>query len=265
LGTQLRIVQGHSPLRLPVTPSSVATDPPPPPDPAEAARTAAATAESLAPGLQVTPVGDGDYAARALVRESESAGVVVVGSRGLGGFAGLLLGSVSHEVVAGAHCPVVVVPTEEAAAREGGPVVVGVDGSDAAVAALDFAFRFAAAHGLSVLAVQAWAPYFVQGAGASAPMAREWQADLDATRDALHKVVAPWRAEHPAVTVDERTVVGPPARALVDVAKDASLLVVGRRGRGEIASVVLGSVSHSVLHRADAPVAVVRATETSTS
>lgn len=222
---------------------------------------AVSSAKDLAPGLDIQTVVHDGYPAHALIQESVRAELVVVGARGHGGFAGLLIGSVSHEVAAHAHCPVVVVRAlgvEVSSSTH--RVLVGVDGSHASDRALDFAFGHAAAHGLGLFAVQAWTPYYLDAALVAAPMLGDWRTELEGSRDALRTTLTGWRLKYPDVAVEERAVVGPPADVLVRLSKDAALLVVGSRGRGEIASLVLGSVSHSVLHRASCPVAVVRRT-----
>jgi nucleotide-binding universal stress UspA family protein len=183
-----------------------------------------------------------------LCEQSGEASMVVLGSRGMGGFAGLMLGSVSVAVAAHARCPVVVV-------REGmwiapdGPVVVGVDGSDEARLAVDFAFAEARARHTSLAALHAAAPPQPRTVER---LAAEMSASL--LEAALHDC----RLRYPEVPVTSRVVTGPPGQVLAAVAPGAQLLVVGSRGRGGFHGLVLGSVSQQVLHRARCPVAVVR-------
>lgn len=224
---------------------------------------AVAAAKRTAPELEVAAVVGQDHPARVLVGLSEHAEMVVVGSRGLGGFAGLLLGSVSHEVAAHAHCPVVVVGDhyrDGLHASSTGRVVVGVDVAHPSDPVLGAAFAYATTHSVGVLAVHAWVPYYLEGALVGAPMIGDWREDIATGREALRTAMTPWRAKYPEVTLEERVVMAPAAEALVRLGEDAALIVVGTRGRGELASLALGSVSHDVLRRARCPVMVVRAT-----
>lgn len=169
-----------------------------------------------------------------LVRASAAASLAVLGSRGLGGIAGLLLGSVAVHLAAHGHCPVVVVRGE---APEDGPIVAGVDGSPLSDAALGFAFAAAAARGVRLIAVQALA-----AAG-----------DED-----LAPRLVPWQAKYPRVEVASRLMEERPVRALIRAADGAQLIVVGSRGRGGLAGIGLGSTSQGLLRHAGCPVAVLR-------
>jgi nucleotide-binding universal stress UspA family protein len=175
---------------------------------------------------------------------SGEASMIVLGSRGMGGFGGLLLGSVSVAVAAHAHCPVVVV-RENMAAVPDGPVVVGVDGSDGARLAVGFAFAEAHARGTTLEALHA-VP------AASRP------AEPDGPAGLLAAALRDCRERYPEVPVTERVLAGSPGQALSGAARGAQLLVVGSRGRGGFHGLVLGSVSQQVLYRARCPVAVVR-------
>ncbi|HKT01536.1 MAG TPA: universal stress protein [Rugosimonospora sp.] len=177
----------------------------------------------------------------ALCEQSRQASLTVLGSRGVGGLAGLLLGSVSVAVAAHAHSPVAVV-REHMSAAPGRPVLVGVDGSDVAGLALEFAFAEAAARGVRLRAVHA-----VPGEGAE-----------PAGQQLLTRALEPYRRRYPQVTVVERVVPGTPGPLLATASLDAQLVVVGSRGRGGFHGLLLGSVSQQVLHRAGCPVAVVR-------
>ncbi|HEY8480688.1 MAG TPA: universal stress protein [Spirillospora sp.] len=213
------------------------------------------------PDVRVRGVLECGQAAARLVEAGGSAGLVVLGPRGAGGFAGLVLGSVSTQVVTHAPCPVVIArsaPDRAAEAPPGtepGRVVAGVDGSPASLAALDMAFTEAALHGLSVHVVIAWEP--------APPRDLPPLADEDVMRDAaemqLDRMMGPLRDRHPGVAarVDVRS--GPPRRVLLDASDDARLLVVGSRGLGGFRGLLLGSVSHAVVQHAPCPVAVVPA------
>lgn len=215
------------------------------------------TAAGLEPvGVTVTTEVAVGSATTVLLDAAEDAALVVVGSRGLGGFRGLLLGSVGVQVATHAPCPVVVVRTGDVHAD--GPVVVGLDGSPLGHAALAFAFEHASRRGLRLVVVHAWEipAYDLLAAPAGPPPVS--LTDLSDTEVRLAaEALAGFGERYPDVEVEERLVKGPAARTLLEAAADASLLVVGSRGRGELVGALLGSVSHAVLHHAEVPVAVV--------
>jgi nucleotide-binding universal stress UspA family protein len=182
--------------------------------------------------------------------ESEHAGIVVIGDRGLGRLEGLLAGSVAVGLSVRASCPVVVVRGAEPAGAR--PVVVGVDGSPGGEAAIGFAFDAAAARHVPLVAVSAWSDPIVD------PLVQSWGEIEVVARDMLAGRLAGWTSKFPEVALEQVVACGPAARILLDQAERAQLLVVGSRGRGRFAGLLLGSVSHAALHRAPCPVAVVR-------
>ena len=220
-----------------------------------------AKAEQWAPDVPLRTTLVGASAAAALLDSMADAALVVTGSRGLDGFAELLVGSTSLHVATHATVPVVVVRSQRPgpAAPEAGRVVIGVDLSDA-YDALGFGFEEAALRGAGVTVVQAWSSgYFDSpGIGAPIPVGVEDDVVLPAMVSELRDAVDPWRSKYPDVDVREHLVHGGAARTLLAAAVGAELLVVGSRGRGGFASLLLGSVSHAVLHHATCPVAVVR-------
>jgi nucleotide-binding universal stress UspA family protein len=191
-----------------------------------------------------------------LGEESRHAQVVVIGDRGLSGLEGLLVGSVAVGLTVHAHCPVVVVrgPGRPAPDGDAAPVVVGVDGSGKDDAALAFAFEAAAARHAPLVAVEARLDLMID---ATARTADPYELEAG-ERARLSARLAGWLLKYPDLVVEQVVAAGAATRILLEQASRAQLLVVGSRGRGEFAGVILGSVSHALLHRAPCPVAVVR-------
>ncbi|GAA3112578.1 universal stress protein [Streptosporangium carneum] len=189
---------------------------------------------------------------RLLCDQANAATEIVLGSRGRGGFAGALLGSVSTHVAGHAHGPVVVVRPGGETDRE---VVVGVDDDPYCEPALAYAFEQARLRGGALRALHAWQ----LPVHAFAP---EIIYDMDEIRLSQLKVVrdriGAWQEKFPEVTVLEDVQSAHPVDALVDASARAALVVVGSHGRGTLGSMMLGSVSRGVLHHAHCPVAVVR-------
>ncbi|WP_328958469.1 universal stress protein [Kitasatospora purpeofusca] len=210
------------------------------------------------PELEVVAVQVPHDPVRALVEEA-GAETLVLGSRGLGAVAGFLVGSVSRRVLAKVECPVVLVRKGEAEGEAGGgEVVVGVDPYQGAAEVLGQAFAAAERRGLPLRAVYAWTlpvAYQYAGIAASVDVTGEMQAFAEGE---LARVVQPWRAEHPGVTVVEEVLNARPAKVLAErAAAGAELVVIGRRVRRSPLGAHLGSVAHAVLHHVPCPVAVV--------
>jgi nucleotide-binding universal stress UspA family protein len=191
-----------------------------------------------------------------LVAESRSAYLIVVGDRGLGAFAGLLVGSTAVQLAAHAACPVLVVRGEH---RRTGPVVVGVDGSATSVRALDFAVEEAARRETDLVAVHTWRAPAVPGPVGMMPMAYDPPLVGAEEKRVLAESLAGIGGSYPDVTVQREAVPGAPAKVLTDWSHRGQLMVVGNRGRGGLAGLLLGSVSQHLIHHAACPVAVVRA------
>lgn len=210
------------------------------------------------PDLDVRQVLEVGLPPAVLIEQSATASVVVVGCRGLGGFAGLLLGSTSLKVAMHAACAVVVVRGAPGASGKGpsaGRIVAGTDCSPSSEHALRFAFARSRHAGLGLTVVHAWrAPAISVDAGA---FARAQHAEKE-QQALLAERLAPWRARYPEVDVVDKVVAGNAGGVLVDESAGAEMLVVGSRGRGGVGGLLLGSVSHAVLHHARCPVAVVR-------
>lgn len=187
-----------------------------------------------------------------LIEAAKEAELLVVGSHGLGGFRGMLLGSVALGVSGHTTCPVAVVRT--APAGQGGPVVVGVDGSPAGADAVAFAFAEAALRGAELRAVHAWSGPVIEGSPSMFTPSEEMEEDA---RRVLAAALAGASERYPQVKVVGQAVNGHPVDVLKDACADAALLIVGSRGRGDLTGLILGSVSHSMLHHTACPVVVV--------
>lgn len=198
-------------------------------------------------------------AGQVLIAQAAHSDLVVVGSRGLGGFKGLLLGSVSHQVVTHAPCVVVVVPHGARTAPSssvGAPMLVGVDGSANSIAALRWAAGRARATGTTIRAILVWRP---PGTMTPASISMEPSPTDIARHDAstmLDEYVA--EAALPGnVQVERVAIEGMPAKMLIDEGRHAELLVVGARGHEGFAGLLLGSVTTAVVRHAPCPVAVI--------
>ncbi|MFC5099415.1 universal stress protein [Kibdelosporangium philippinense] len=137
-------------------------------------RSASQIATGVAPQIEVSRILEHQDPATALIDESATAQLMVLGSRGLGGFTGLLVGSVATKVAQRGACPVVVVRGEETD-RTGKPIVVGVDGSPASEAAIEFGYAEAARLSAPLVAVHAWSDMLPVSAFAMVPHAFDWR------------------------------------------------------------------------------------------
>lgn len=191
-----------------------------------------------------------------LLEEAADAVLLVLGKRGAGAFARLLLGSVSHRAAEHAPCPVVLVPVDDDPRPRRPEIVVGVDGSQCSIDAVAFALEEASLRSVGLRAVHAWSrpdhPVRIRPACDNPLTIEEEGARV------LAESLAGWTAKYPDVPVIEQVVEGSPAAVLTEASRTAEILVVGARGCRGFAGLHLGSVSHSVLHHAQGPVAVVR-------
>jgi nucleotide-binding universal stress UspA family protein len=212
---------------------------------------AAERATAIAPDLLVATDGLAGPIAQAVADSGSGASMLVVGSRGAGAFAAMILGSVSRYAATHAACPVVVVRDDSAASRQG-QVVVGVRSPQDCDAALTFAFEEAALRNSSLLVVHAWQaddPGLLPNED-PAPGAHAGQ---DGAGRQLAGLLAGWREKYPSVPVSQEVVHGHPGRALAGLSAGAGLVVLGRHHPHHGP----GRVVHAVLNHAHCPVATV--------
>jgi nucleotide-binding universal stress UspA family protein len=197
---------------------------------------------------------------QALLSAADEGSLLVLGSRGLGGFTELLVGSTSVQLAMHAPCPVVVVRPAPAAVPgpEEGRIVVGVDGSPLSMSALEFAFGEASFRGLGLTAVHAWNAPSLDAPGVAVPIELVAEDVANEEIRSLAESLAGYRDRFPDVDVRQYVVHGKAATALINASAGAHLVVVGSRGHGGFRSLLLGSTSHTLLHHAESPVAVVR-------
>lgn len=233
------------------------------------------------PDLRITFEQLADAPVQALLAAAATAELLAIGSRGISGLEGFLLGSVALPVVARARRPVVLVragarpqdehrpqhrPQDEhrpdvgdAAGQSVSPyrdVLLGLDLERSSDALIEFAFRAAAARAAALRVVHTWTlpPVYAYGAaidiGIETAMAEDRQA-------ALADVLLPWREKFPDVEVIQQALMGRAADHLANASAGASLVVVGRRNRRPLVGPSIGPVAHAALHHCVAPVAVV--------
>lgn len=231
--------------------------------------------------IDVEAVGIEHGAVKALVEQSETAELLVLGNRGRGRLRGVLLGSSAFSVAIHAKCPVSIIrhnlrplPSPEF------PIVVGTDGSESSAGAVMEAARLASETGATLKIVSAYAapsntPWLIakyppgthEGDDPNVWERQVFDPDLDGTssdqrrrgaanmaRDAGDLVAE----KYPNVPIELIVASGRPERVIVEAAEDASVIVVGARGRGDFASLLLGSVSRDVIQHADCAVYIVR-------
>lgn len=214
-----------------------------------------AAALVAAAGLPVETVSSPGSPAAILVEQSQSAVMVVIGSRGHGAVSSAILGSTVAHVASHAHCPVVVA---QARGVPHGPVVVGVDGSAHSEELVGWAMDHASRHGLALEVLHAYAIPVYPGVVPYIPPDEITQATSEFEKRVAAETLAGWRERYPDVEVRVTVAHGRPGPMLVKATERASLTVVGSRGRGAFLGVLLGSTSQSLLQHATGSVAVLR-------
>lgn len=231
--------------------------------------------------IDVSAVSVGSGAVASLVGLASDAGLIVMGNRGRGRLRGALLGSAAFSVAIHAECPVAITrQTVRPLPSPEFPIVVGTDGSPTSAAAVQEAAWLASETGAKLKIVVAYdapsnTPWLVaqypgevkEGADVNVWTRQVFDPDLDGTSSdqrqqhaagLAHEAADQVAELYPAVEIELDVISGRPERAIVDAAEDASLIVVGARGRGDFASLLLGSVSRDVIQHADCTVYVVR-------
>lgn len=229
----------------------------------EVAEEGAQVAREAAPEIDVTAVLEDGPPARALVERAAGARLIVLGRQGASRLSGVFIGSVALSTAQHAVCPVVVVPRTALARASSDLVVVGVDGSPHSLGAVDAAGRYATGAGARLRAVACW-NVAAHGRTLTAwlrehPEVSAVDLAVQRAEQALAAAQALLAERWPDVEVEARTEEGGAAHVLARHAEQADLLVVGTRGRGGLAGLVLGSVSQWLVGRAACPVLVTRA------
>jgi nucleotide-binding universal stress UspA family protein len=210
------------------------------------------------PQLRITSEFVDDGPASALTEASREAQAVVIGAHGVHGFTNLVAGSTTMIIGTHAHCTVIVLPTDKAHAFSGHGIVVGVDGSAISEAAIGYAFQQAAETDQELVAVHAWTdPLTPNALGWTMSTMYDPVAYARDQEILLAESLAGWSEKFPEVAVSRRVLHEQPVQGLTSAAQTAAMLVVGCRGLGAMRSMLLGSVSHGVMHLASCPVAVV--------
>jgi len=210
----------------------------------QALAAAAQQAAAQQPGLAIETHLVAGAPAEVLAGAAQDASMVVLGSRGAGGFSALILGSVGRYVAT--HAPVPVVLAREEATSEQREIVVGVRDPAQSEAALGFGFEEAALRHARLLAVHAW----------SSPVPGHTEAPAEET-SRLESAVAAWREKFPEVEARWEVVHAHPGRVLAGSSARADLVVLGRHAPGGSYGPGVGSVTHAVLSHAHGPVASV--------
>ncbi|MFB6562789.1 universal stress protein [Streptomyces sp. NPDC056400] len=214
------------------------------------------------PSLEITTRRVSGLPDLALASAAEDSDMLVLGTRGLGSVAGFLVGSVGTNAIAATERPVVLVRSVDRegnppdGGRDRGPVVAGVDIQHPCDGLLAFAFEEASHRGCPLVVINGWSPPPIMSYSPvlEPGINEEIQHGITA---ALDDMLAPWREKFPTVSIDARATIGRPAVQILDAAREAALVVVGRRIRRTPVGAHIGPITHAVMHHATSPVAVV--------
>jgi nucleotide-binding universal stress UspA family protein len=233
----------------------------------QALATAAGRAAEVAPNVRVETGLLSGAPAQAIIDAASSASMLVVGARGTGGFAAMILGSVSRYAAMHAACPVVVAQGESLAVHQ--QIAVGVGDPDEAASALQFAFGEAVLRGVGLRVVHAWywlpelRPVWAGGeahtAGTGGTGLRRLDPELISAESGrqLAEMLASWREKYPHVQLSEDVIHGHPGQVLASLSAGSDLVVLGRHRRTTSGPPGIGSVQHAVLSHARGPIAII--------
>lgn len=198
------------------------------------------------------------FAHEELIGESADARMLVLGSRGLTPFKASMVGSVTQAVASHVKSPLVVIQDLPAGwdTEPSAPVVVGIDGSEENMAAIDVAFAEASMRGAQLIAAHAWSDVALPKALRS-DHGLPWQNLVTAEEARLSESLAGWSEKYPEVEIRRAVVQDRPVRYLTEISAAASLVVVGSRGRGGFTGMLLGSTSRALLHTCQCPMMTV--------
>ncbi|GCD95877.1 universal stress protein [Embleya hyalina] len=196
----------------------------------------------------------------ALREHSRDAAMIVLGSRRLSTAAEMLTtGGIAVPIAAHATCPVVVVREPEHTSGEPPTIVVAVDGARHSEPAVAYAFDEAARRGATIVAVN------VRQMSGGLLAGLRMREEMQEGRLRLAETLAGWTEKYPSVPVHREVAVGHPVAVLREAAEHALCLVVGSRGRGGFAGLLLGSVGQGLIHHARCPLVIVPTSADETS
>lgn len=229
----------------------------------EIAERGVAIAREVAPDLEISAKSSLASAAAAMEEISLQARLIVVGNSGRGRVSGILLGSTAYHVVSLARCPVVIVPP--CTLHVPGPehkITVATDGSPSGTRAVHQAAATVQRYDAPLEIVTAWERPYQDNRGTPPDGYASMAQAVKLRTEAAHRITdeAKEEALHEAPDLAVTTLVreGRPEEVLADVSKDSAALILGARGRSDLASLLLGSTSRAVLHHAKCPVQIVR-------
>ncbi|NUS73125.1 MAG: universal stress protein [Corynebacteriales bacterium] len=218
---------------------------------------AKATISELAPEVTVISESVEGTASSVLLTAAEKANLVVLGRRGTGGFGNILIGSTAVHVTRHAACPTAVVPLPHDQSKRDW-IVTGIDGSAHSQDTLELAFQESSLRRAPLRVVRAWSHPVLDAPALDLPFP-PLPEDLVAEQErVVGETVAGWSEKYPDVHVERVVVKRHVVRALLENSHDAQLLIVGARGEGGFAGLLLGSVSEALVRHAECPVIVGR-------